>query len=84
MASILSRLQQVVARLPEAAKPHLVEGVWRKAEISAKALAKYRKLASEHSVEWPIPEAPKGLMPRLLNPKGHKVDRLKLERYGVG
>lgn len=51
----LQRLKEIVTRLPQAAQPTFVDGVWRKPTLSAKILARWKKVAQVSGVEWPIP-----------------------------
>jgi len=52
---LAEKLSKCISRLPAAAQPQFVNGFWRSPAITAKNLAKYRKLAIIHGVEWPLP-----------------------------
>ncbi|GMH32576.1 hypothetical protein BSKO_00410 [Bryopsis sp. KO-2023] len=80
----ISRAAKILEQLGEAAfKPYQVNGIWRKARLSARQAAKLRK---EHLVagkEWPFESVWPGIKknnkpPR--QPKGHKWEAEKLER----
>lgn len=75
---LAEKLAKCISRLPAAAEPQFVNGVWRSADISAKSLAKYRKLALIHGIEWPLPE--KQHKPQRTVQKGHKHERNRAER----
>ena len=77
--SNVSTLQQLATNLASRIVPKLVDGKWRKAEISAKRLAKIQKDAHAAGVELNLPEKERKPM-RLKPNKGHKHDRLKPER----
>ncbi|KAL6781123.1 hypothetical protein ACKKBG_A09915 [Auxenochlorella protothecoides x Auxenochlorella symbiontica] len=74
---------QLLRKLGEAAlKPQNVGGVWHKAQISAKNVAKLRREALLATGKWEFEPEPKEEKPRKPN-KGHKHDRQKPARMRV-
>eukprot|EP00898_Chlorokybus_atmophyticus_P007539 jgi/Chlat1/7787/Chrsp66S07254 len=67
------RLQQLAKLI----KPALVNGVWRKAAISARIVARMRREELLAGRDWPF-EQPRKEMKTVM--KGHKCDREKAER----
>jgi len=76
-ALVLDSIRTIKAGWPAQFKPTFVNGTWRKPEFSRRKIAMIRKATLLQGEEWPhdLPH-----LPRRLIIKGHKKDRLKLER----
>ena len=67
------KVQEHLAKLPQARFPRFVDNKWRKPEFSARRVAELRKKALQENVEWTFDAARKPeKFPRLKPPKGHK------------
>eukprot|EP00002_Diphylleia_rotans_P032261 TRINITY_DN675_c0_g1_i1.p2 TRINITY_DN675_c0_g1~~TRINITY_DN675_c0_g1_i1.p2 ORF type:complete len:122 (-),score=34.86 TRINITY_DN675_c0_g1_i1:69-434(-) len=77
-SQVLSHMSTIL----ELAKPRLVNGVWHKADISARKLAEIRKFVLMDGHEWPLDaEEAKRRVERKVRPiKGRKADLQKPAR----
>lgn len=79
-----------VERMAEMMAPKVVDGRWRKPELSRRLVAKVRKAWALDGREWPFEEKPRTNyggwkvqdLPQVKQ-KGKKVDREKIDRYAT-
>ena len=70
MFRCVKKLEKALASLPTSMNPQLVDGKWRKPELSKRSLAELRKAALAMGREWVWDPAPKDKKER--DPRGHK------------